>query len=166
MDKIESATPFLNPISYSDIKNELKKTKKKSGIKSKPLFFNLLEQTREDIEVSDVQKLPVTEETIKQLLDDVHSAGDALKKRPLPTEILRYKRAVRNFLTFIVQNTYTIEKQYTGITLRKRKEKTLIQIVDKKLDQLATGILAGQSDQLAILERLEEITGILVDLLQ
>ncbi|MDR2792971.1 MAG: YaaR family protein [Treponema sp.] len=166
MDKIESAAPFFNPAVYAGLKNESKKTQSKSEVKPKPLFFNLLAQIQGETEVSEAQKLPVTEETIKQLLDDVHSAGDDLKNRPLPAEILRYKQAVRNFLAFIVQNTYDIEKQSTGINLRKRKEKTLVQIVNKKLDQLATGILAGQSDQLAILERLEEITGLLVDLLQ
>ncbi|MDR0374521.1 MAG: YaaR family protein [Treponema sp.] len=166
MDKIESAAPFFNPVAYSGINNELRKTQNKSGVKSKSVFRALLERANEEVKIPDVQKLPVTEETINQLLEDVHSAGDDLRKRPLPAEILKYKQAVRNFLAFIIQNTYDIEKQYTGVSLRKRKEKTLVQIVDKKLDQLAADILAGQRDQLAILERLEEITGILVDLLQ
>ncbi|MDR2446196.1 MAG: YaaR family protein [Treponema sp.] len=166
MDKIESAAPFFNPVSYSGLNNELRKTQNKSGVKAKSVFRTLLERASEAPEIPDARRLPVTEETINQLLEDIHSAGDALRKRPLPAEILKYRQAVRNFLAFIVQNTYDIEKQYTGVSLRKRKEKTLVQIVDKKLDQLATDILAGQSDQLAILERLEEITGILVDLLQ
>jgi uncharacterized protein YaaR (DUF327 family) len=166
VDKIESVAPFFNPVSYSGLNNELRKTHNKSEVKSKSLFRALLERANEEIEIPDVQNLPATEETINQLLEDVHSAGDDLRKRPLPAEILKYRQAVRNFLAFIVQNTYDIEKQYTGVSLRKRKEKTLVQIVDKKLDQLATDILAGQSDQIAILERLEEITGILVDLLQ
>jgi uncharacterized protein YaaR (DUF327 family) len=166
VEKIESAAPFFNPLSYLGLKNEQRKTHNKSEVKSKFLFRTLLERTNEETEISDMQKLPVAEETINQLLEDVHSAGDDLRKRPLPAEILKYKQAVRNFLAFIIQNTYDIEKQYMGVNLRKRKEKTLIQIVDKKLDQLATDILAGQRDQIAILERLEEITGILVDLLQ
>ncbi|MDR1073649.1 MAG: YaaR family protein [Treponema sp.] len=166
MDKIESTVPFLNPVSYTGLKNEMRKTQKKSEVKSKSVFRTLLERASEETEISDVGRLPVTEETVNQLLEDVHSTGDALRKRPLPAEILKYKQAVRNFLAFSVKNTYDIEKQYMGVSLRKRKEKTLVQIVDKKLDQLATDILAGQRDQLAILERLEEITGILVDLLQ
>jgi uncharacterized protein YaaR (DUF327 family) len=165
VDKIETSAPLYNPVSYSGIKPEPKKTQNKNGVKPKSLFFSFLEQANEESEVSALQKLPVTEETIKQLLDDIHSSGDELKNHPLPAEILRYKQAVKNFLNFIVQNTYDIEKQYTG-SLRKRKEKTLIQVVDQKLDQLAAGILAGQSGQLEILQRLEEITGILVDLLQ
>jgi uncharacterized protein YaaR (DUF327 family) len=164
MEKIDGVAPFFNPLSYSGLNPEPKKTKSKTGVKS--LFFNLLEKAEEEAEISAAQKLPVTEQTIKTLLDEVHSAGDALKNRPLSAEILRYRSAVRDFLNFIVQNTYDIEKQYIRAGPGKRKEKTVVQIVDQKLDQLAAGILAGQYAQMEILERLEEITGILVDLLQ
>jgi uncharacterized protein YaaR (DUF327 family) len=165
MEKIEANAPFFNPVAYSGLKPDPKKTKSKDKIKDKPLFSHFLQDVRdiEETRAADDAR-PVNDETIKELLDDVHSAGDALKNRPLPEEILQYKRAVRNFLDFIVRNTYNLEKQYTG-SPRKRREKTIIQIVDQKLDKLAAGILAGQYAQLEILERLEEITGILVDLL-
>ena len=42
----------------------------------------------------------------------------------------------------------------------------MVQVVDKKLEQLAAGILAGQFTQMNILERVEEITGLLVDIMQ
>jgi uncharacterized protein YaaR (DUF327 family) len=161
MEKIDGASLFFNPISYSGSQAELKKAQKKS----KSLFFNFLEKA-EETELSAVEDLPVSEETIQKLLDDIHSAGDDLKNHPLPAEIMQYKGAVKNFLRFIVKNSYDVEKHYTGIGLHKRKVHTLVQVVDKKLDQLAANILAGQASQLEILARLEEITGILVDLLQ
>ncbi len=165
MEKIESALPFFNPTAYSGLQSEAKKTKSKDKIKDKPLFGSLLQEAQDVEEAREaVVALPINDETVKGLLDEVHSAGDALKNHPLPAEILRYKQAVRNFLNFIVLNTYTIERQYTG-SPRKRREKMIIQIVDQKLDRLAAGILEGQSTQLEILARLEEISGILVDLL-
>ena len=163
MEKIDATSPFFNPISYSGQQAELKKSQKPA--KSKPLFFSFLEKA-EETELSPIEDLPVSEETIQKLLDDIHSAGDDLKNHPLPAEILKYKGAVKNFLRFVVKNSYDIEKQYIGVGLRKRKEKTLVQVIDKKLDQLAANILAGQASQLEILARLEEITGILIDLLQ
>jgi uncharacterized protein YaaR (DUF327 family) len=41
----------------------------------------------------------------------------------------------------------------------------LIQVVDQKLEQLAAGILTGQASQLELLARVDEIAGLLVDLL-
>jgi uncharacterized protein YaaR (DUF327 family) len=48
----------------------------------------------------------------------------------------------------------------------KRKSHAGIMVVDRKLEQLAAGILSGQTSQLELLARIEEITGILIDLLQ
>ncbi|MDR0784598.1 MAG: YaaR family protein [Treponema sp.] len=145
--------------------SEPKKTK---FTRAKFQFLNLLKKTEQDSKIVDVENLPVAQETINGLMDEIHSRGDELKNRPLPQEILRYKKAVRDFLNFIVKNAYDIEKQ-TGVR-RKREEcqKVFLQVkvADQKLEQLATVILAGQVDQMKILARLEEINGLLVDLLE
>jgi uncharacterized protein YaaR (DUF327 family) len=39
-------------------------------------------------------------------------------------------------------------------------------VADQKLEQLAAGLISGQLGQVDMLARLEEITGLLVDLLQ
>jgi hypothetical protein len=50
---------------------------------------------------------------------------------------------------------------------RTKKEKVVVQlrIVDEKLNDLASEILANQIDKLLILKRVEEIQGLLVDVL-
>ncbi|MDR3334505.1 MAG: DUF327 family protein [Treponema sp.] len=157
---------FLNPATFASVKAEPKKTKDKPLIRgsSKSRFSGILESVHQDTGLDAI--LPFSEEAVKELLDEVHSTGDALKNRPLPEEIQRYKKAVRNFLHYVVENGYTTEKQFVGVTLKRRQEKTLVHVVDRKLEQLAAGILAGQTTQLEILARLEEITGLLVDLMQ
>ncbi|MDR1302764.1 MAG: DUF327 family protein [Treponema sp.] len=157
---------FFNPSVYTGIKAE---TKKKQDIRKgqKTLFSGILEHINRNVEAEAVEEdLPFSEEMVSTLLDTVHSAGDDLKNRPLPEEILRYKTAVRNFLHYVVKYGYTAEKQVSGTNLLKRKNFTIVQVVDRKLEQLAAGILAGQTVQLEILARLEEITGLLVDLMQ
>jgi uncharacterized protein YaaR (DUF327 family) len=47
----------------------------------------------------------------------------------------------------------------------KRKKFTQVEIIDQKLEQLAAGILSNQKDQLGLLGKIEEINGLLVDLL-
>jgi uncharacterized protein YaaR (DUF327 family) len=119
-----------------------------------------------------------SEKAVQELLDAVRDAGDDLKQRPLPDEILRYKKAVRNFLHYVVQNSYAVAEHegipnaqkpgYKGAlwepAAKKAKGYYIIQVVDQKLEQMAAGILAGQVSQLELLAKLEEITGLLVDL--
>jgi uncharacterized protein YaaR (DUF327 family) len=186
MDKIpENNLPFLNPVSYSALNTGAKKTRRKPAVnESKGSKFSVI---LDDVKQETEAEAPVlnssiepSEEAVQGLLDAVHNAGDALKNRPLPEEIKRYRKAVKDFLHYVVENTYVVEQE-AGIPhsfrpgfkkprnsseARKHTDYHVIQIVDRKLDQLAAGILAGQTAQLEILTRLEEIKGILVDLLQ
>jgi uncharacterized protein YaaR (DUF327 family) len=160
---------YLNPAAYTQVKTETKRAKDKDEIDKakKARFLSMLDETKaeESPETESVTQVS-HDHSIKDLLDDVHSSGERLKNRPFPEEIKQYKRAVRNFLHYIVENGYIIEEQTSGVNPLRRKKFTLVQVIDKKLDQLAAGILAGQCDQLEILAKVDEIKGILVDLLR
>ncbi|MDR2900333.1 MAG: YaaR family protein [Treponema sp.] len=158
---------YLNPAAYTQIKADTKRTKDKDQIDKtkKARFASIFDETKADesSETEAANEVLSQDHSIKDLLDDVHSSGERLKSRPFPEEIKQYKRAVRNFLHYIVENGYIIEEQVSGTNPLRRKKFTLVQVIDKKLEQLAAGILAGQIDQLEILAKVDEIKGILVD---
>jgi uncharacterized protein YaaR (DUF327 family) len=100
------------------------------------------------------------------LLDAVHSTGDSLSKHPNKENILEYKRSVRRFMDWVVRQTFEYNKSST-FNIRKREEqsRSKIKVINDKLEKLAAAILQGQSSNLKLLERVEEINGMLVDLL-
>ncbi|MDR2663275.1 MAG: DUF327 family protein [Treponema sp.] len=185
MDNIvfpDGSSPLFNPAAYGEASAEARRTKpggpdktgknRKSagkGVQKKNFasFFKNLALPRE---------LPLSEDSLHELLDTVHSAGDALARRPFPPEIKAYKEAVRNFVHYVVENSFDTEEQISevnisrekigGANIVKRKKYTLVQVIDKKLEDLAAGILRGQLQQLEILAKQEEIKGLLVDLMQ
>jgi uncharacterized protein YaaR (DUF327 family) len=165
MDKIEVPGGNFNPASYT-ARTETKKTKDKGGVK-KNAFSRLLarQEVLETEEAFAPAEYPPSEEALQELVDDVHSAADELRLRPLAEEIKRYKQAVRHFLRYVVANNYAVKTENYLFNHEKRR-KVQIEVVDQKLEQLAAGILSGQLGQLAILARLDEITGLLVDLMQ
>jgi uncharacterized protein YaaR (DUF327 family) len=181
-----SDTVFLNPASYNNVRKETKKKdavkdasrgKSLAGSSQEPRFFKVLEETIR--EAGPLPEEPASEEVLQGLLDNVHSTGDALKNHPFPEEIKQYKQAVRDFIHYVVENGYALEKQIGipnylkpgfkgqrgGAMAKGRTGFHLIQVVDRKLEQLAAGILAGQTSQLELLARINEIAGLLVDLL-
>ena len=118
----------------------------------------------------EIASLPESE-ILSALLDNVSESGDALKERPVPDNIVRYKEAVRNFMKFVVSRAF-IKETSEGIKIRrgldvipKQKQYTQIHVIDEKLEKLAAGILSSQKDKLAILAAVEEINGLLVDLI-
>jgi len=180
MAKVESTDTsfYMNPAAYSGIKEE----KKPKSIRHEKTFSRLFDDLRGKTadEIGPLWNLPVSEETVNLLMDEVRSTGDVLKDRPLPEEIMRYKQAVRNFINYVVQNSYSLETEeglpnflkpsFKGRRgtpeAMKGKEYTKIQVVDKKLEDLAGLLLSSQMRQMELVSRLEEIRGLLIDLLQ
>ena len=165
----------MNPAVYSQVKPEDKKTGSSRGIRGD--FSRFMDDLRGKTadELGPLRDLPVSEETVNLLMDDVRSAGDNLQSRPFPDEILRYKQAVRNFINYIVQNNYSKETEAGIPNMMKpsftgrrddRNKYVKIQVIDKKLEDLAAMLLSSQSRQLNLVSRLEEIRGLLVDLMQ
>jgi uncharacterized protein YaaR (DUF327 family) len=157
---------FFDPAAYTAARTEAKKTRDKGNVK-KNAFARLLDQQniREAEEASALPDYPPSEQALQALLDDVHSAGDALRLRPLSDEIRRYKQATRRFLQYVVEHSYSVRTEKYLFNHEKRR-KVQIEVVDRKLEQLAEGILSGQIGQIELLSRLDEITGLLVDLMQ
>lgn len=105
-------------------------------------------------------------ETVEGLLDDVHEAGDALKRDPVFGPLNGYKKAVRRFLRYILENSIEVEETL-GIRnprTMQQKKYVMIRVVNERLENLAAHVLKNQADQLDILRRIDEIHGMLVDL--
>jgi len=185
MAKVDGTDPslYMNPSAYSRVKPE-KDDKKTKGIgrgektEFSKIFNDLKGKTADQL--GPLQELPVSDDSVNLLMDEVRDAGDRLKSRPLPDEIMRYKLAVRNFINYVVQNCYSRETE-AGIpnlmkpTYRgprgtdeamKRNKYVSIQVIDKKLEDLAAMLLSSQARQMELVSRLEEIRGLLIDLLQ
>ncbi|MDR2897461.1 MAG: YaaR family protein [Spirochaetaceae bacterium] len=148
-------------------KTDRGKDTKKSG-KIQSAFSDILSETREAEqaeELSSALDLP-KEEALRQLLDEVYSMGDALKGNPMPDAIINYKKAVKSFLYFVVNNSYDVHEQKSGRNILKRKKFVQLEVIDQKLERLAAEVISAQKDQLKILARIEEINGMLVNLVR
>jgi uncharacterized protein YaaR (DUF327 family) len=168
MDKIDfSLSSMLNASTQTGLRAEAKKTQEKGKIKGqKTLFSKMLENAAPEAgELGAIRELPPSEEALAELMDAVHSAGSDLMDRPFYDEILRYKKAVRDFIHYVVENGFAVEKIQTPYREhRKLVPYTQIQIIDRKLEELAAAILSGQTSQLERVSKIGEIRGLLVDL--
>ena len=182
MSKIDGTDPsiYMNPGTFGQVKEEKKSKGIRRGEKTEfsELFDNLRGKTAE--ELGPLRNLPASDEAVNTLMDEVRDSGDRLKSRPFAEEIMRYKQAVRNFINYVVQNCYS--KEYEDGILNKfkpsfkgkrstpeateRKQYVKIQVIDKKLEDLAAMLLSSQGRQMELVSRLEEIKGLLIDLLQ
>jgi uncharacterized protein len=97
-------------------------------------------------------------------LDSVFSSGDSLKKSPTLDAIKDYRQKVKAFIKYAVAHSIRVEETTSGASILKRKRFTLVKVIDEKLQALAVSVLSAQKEQLAILAQIDEINGLLVDL--
>ncbi|MBN2509866.1 MAG: YaaR family protein [Spirochaetales bacterium] len=105
--------------------------------------------------------------SLEELLDAVHIEGERLAEKPVYSQIVSYKKAVGDFLRYVISNGLEL-KAVEGTRLsifKKQKKYIIIHSINERLDRLAAGILQNQLKQLDILARVEEIQGLVVDLL-
>jgi uncharacterized protein YaaR (DUF327 family) len=142
--------------------------KKKAGKKEKTQrrsFSTMIESAAEQGEIgSEDFGGPGGRRSLEELLDAVFEAGDQLRKSPTVESIKDYRHRVKAFVKYAVDHAIAVEENTSGVNILKRKRFTLVKVIDEKLEALAVTVLAAQKEQIAILAQIEEINGLLVNL--
>ncbi len=151
-------------------KKEAAEKTKKTGKKS---FASAYEKSLAEKEMLDAG-LPAeiagmeVEEAAVFLKDAADIAAEKLKNSQMPDVYAEYRRTVGQFIRFIVKNNYNVAKHEASYISRKRGVKDPrieVQVINQKLDDLAKWLMSSHKDQLNLLAKLDEINGMLVDLM-
>ena len=162
----------INPLDQQSRFRKTGKDRRKveEGKSSPEVFSSLVES--ETLTANAVRGIEGFDEdsSLEDLLDDVHQQGERLVSDTTLNAIEDYKKAVRNFIHYVVGAALKVEAVEGAKFNRfkpsnKQKRYTLISVIDDKLDKLAAGILMNQGRQLNVLAKVEEINGLLVDLI-
>lgn len=136
------------------------KTKKFRDVLRDKLNFSSSLPSEEKNVVFEIQKY------LEKLQDDVYSTGDALFDTISPENILAYKKAIKAFIDYVLNSTYEIENVVTNsINPARRKAWTIVKVINEKLDKLTAELMYSQLRKIEILQRIDEIKGLIVDLL-
>lgn len=117
------------------------------------------------------------------LKDAVDNAGNDFSDNQSEENLEKFKSSVRNFIKFLVENNYEISSYskrlrrpvpsrlfyFSSYSVPPKKEQTIkfkAETINQKLDDLARETLSTQMDNLKILAQVNEIKGLVVDLLR
>ncbi len=102
---------------------------------------------------------------IDTLFDELTALADTILGRADLSMFERYRGRLRELLTEALKNAYILNSEYvTDLNGRQRVFAT-ISIIDSKLDDLAKDILQENSGKLDYLSRVDEIRGLILDML-
>ncbi|GAB6091317.1 YaaR family protein [Spirochaeta dissipatitropha] len=163
MERIDIQPGAYFPLVKPDLKkktDEKKQSQKKSGI-----FQKLFEAEENKTTAATVENSPIHIDDAEELFQQIQSAGEKLKRFPGAENVNDYKRLVRSLVERVVREGIIVEEHSSGTHILKRKSFSLLTVIDSKLAQLAEGMLATQRDQMELLAKVDEIQGLIVDLL-
>jgi uncharacterized protein YaaR (DUF327 family) len=103
---------------------------------------------------------------LMQIKRDIEEQGQKLVDRVDVKEYEKYRRLIREFLDEIVSNGYTFSRE-NAFASRGGRHRYIatVETINKKLDELGKEVLSEQSDRIEILGKVDDIRGLLLDLM-
>jgi uncharacterized protein YaaR (DUF327 family) len=99
---------------------------------------------------------------MKKAIDE---QGSLLADRADVKELEKYRRLIREFLDEIVSNGYTFSKEDAYASRGRHRYIATVKIVDEKLDELGKEVMKEQADKIEMLHKIDDIRGLLLDLM-
>ncbi len=161
----------INPTGGSRLKRELKSKRKKAGKAGRSRSTTSSKTGNSKVAFDalfPLENREIDNDLLEDLLDEIHEAGEVLKESPTLENIKNYRQSVSDFMKYVVKNTLDTETAVSSSfnPLKKQKRYIIIKVINDNLEHLAAGILQNQMDQLKILEKIDEINGLIVNLLK
>jgi uncharacterized protein YaaR (DUF327 family) len=104
-------------------------------------------------------------ERLRAKADEIAAQGEKLAERVDIRELRAYKKLIADFMDEAVGNSRKFSKHSFLDRRGRHKVYAIIKKVDEELDELTGEVLRGEKDRLLILKKLDDIKGLLLDIL-
>ena len=91
--------------------------------------------------------------------------GDKLARKRDIKDMKRYRGLIKEFMNEIVNRSHEFSRENFLDKRGRHRVYGIIRLVDENLDQLAQELMKDEQDHLAILSKIGEIRGLLLDIL-
>ena len=118
------------------------------------------------------QKAPVQESDgsfkftlISNMMEEITMQGKKLSKHMDIRDMKHYRELIKNFMNEIVNRSHKFSRENFLDRRGRHRVYGMIKLVDKNLDELAAALIADEKDGIEILSKIDEIQGLLLDIL-
>ncbi|WP_406242963.1 YaaR family protein [Tissierella carlieri] len=102
---------------------------------------------------------------LKSLYDKIETQSNKLSNKLFIDDLIQYKKLVREFLNITVKNSHIFFKENSLDRRGRHRIYSLVKKVDQELDELTQEFLDLENKRINILKRLNDIQGILMDIM-
>jgi uncharacterized protein len=127
------------------------------------------------------QQAPATDETFKftlishieeqelqarleSLMNEISAQGKKISKKMDVRDMKKYRGLIKDFLNEVISRSHEFSRENFLDKKGRHRVYGIIKLVDQNLDELAAELMKEEKDQIAILNKIGEIRGLLLDI--
>ena len=111
-----------------------------------------------NIEEKDLQ------EKLNSMMEEITAQGDKISKHMDIKDMKKYRELVKGFLNEVVSRSHEFSRENVLDRRGRHRVYGIVRLVDKNLDDLAGELVKDEKDHLAIISKIDDIRGLLLDI--
>ena len=105
------------------------------------------------------------QERLQLMFEDIVQQGKKIAKRTDISEMRQYRQLIKDFLNEVVNRSHQFSRENFLDRRGRHRVYGIIKLIDKNLDELAEELIKDEKDHIAILNKIDEIRGLILDIL-
>ena len=105
------------------------------------------------------------QERLQLMYEDIVQQGKKIAKRTDISQMRQYRQLIKDFLNEIVNRSHQFSRENFLDRRGRHRVYGIIKLIDKNLDELAEELIKDEKDNIAILNKIDEIRGLILDIL-
>lgn len=101
---------------------------------------------------------------LQTMMDDITAQGEKIAKHMDIKDMRRYRELVKGFLNEVVSRSHEFSRENFLDRRGRHRVYGIVKLVDKNLDDLASELVKEEKDHIAIVSRIDDIRGLLLDI--
>lgn len=101
---------------------------------------------------------------LTHMMEEITRQGDKLAKHRDIKDMKRYRALIKDFMNEIVNRSHSFARENFLDRKGRHRVYGIIRLIDKNLDELAQELVKDEKDNIAILNKIGEIRGLLLDI--
>lgn len=103
-------------------------------------------------------------EKLSGLMDEITEQGKKISEHMDIRDMKKYRSLVKDFMNEVVNRSHKFSRENFLDRRGRHRVYGLVKLVDKNLDELAGELVKDEKDHIAILGKVDEIRGLLLDI--
>lgn len=105
------------------------------------------------------------QERLSVLIEDITQEGKKIAKHMDVRDMKYYRSLIQDFMNEIVSRSHKFQRENFLDRRGRHRVYGMIKLIDENLDELAAELIKEEKDHLLILSKIDEIRGLLLDIL-